>query len=78
MLRFLRPLLCHLVLGALGEDGTAGEQTVAAAVQEWDQWVPRFLLKGRHLWESFACEIWEFPIIRGTLLWSPYNKGPTI
>ncbi|CAE7221984.1 SEC14 [Symbiodinium sp. CCMP2592] len=34
MLRFLRPLLCHLVLGALGEDGTAGEQTVSAAVQE--------------------------------------------
>ena len=22
--------------------------------------------------------IWEFPKIRGTLLWGPYNKDPTI
>ena len=22
--------------------------------------------------------IWEFPKIRGNLVWGPYNKGPTI
>ena len=23
-------------------------------------------------------EIWEFPKIRGTLFWGPYNKDPTL
>ena len=23
------------------------------------------------------CAIWEFPRIRGTLFWSPYNEDPT-
>ena len=27
---------------------------------------------------SLPAPIWEFPKIRGTLLWGPYNKAPTI
>ena len=27
---------------------------------------------------EFRVPIWEFPKIRGTLFWCPYNKGPTI
>ena len=24
-----------------------------------------------------SCLIWEFPKIRGTLVWGPYNKDPS-
>ena len=27
---------------------------------------------------ALVVRIWEFPIIRGTLFWGPYNKGPTV
>ena len=27
---------------------------------------------------AVALVIWDFPKIRGTLFWSPYNKDPTI
>ena len=27
---------------------------------------------------SAGLPIWEFPEIRGTLFWGPYNKDPTI
>ena len=28
--------------------------------------------------QCFGFTIWEFPKIRGTLFWGPYNKDPTI
>ena len=28
--------------------------------------------------EQFQSTIWEFPKIRATLFWGPYNKDPTI
>ena len=28
--------------------------------------------------EELGLPIWEFPKIRGTLFWGPYNKDPTI
>ena len=33
-----------------------------------------FFLWGRAL----GFRIWEFPKVRGTLFWGPYNKDPTI
>ena len=30
------------------------------------------------LWPMPQVLIWEFPKIRGTLFWGPYNKDPTI
>ena len=31
-----------------------------------------------HVSKSSGCATWEFPKIRGTLFWGPYNKDPTI
>ena len=34
--------------------------------------------RGPVRFESFGILTWESPKIRGTLLWCPYNKRPTI
>ena len=39
-----------------------------------------FVLSPGHLQhlENLMNTIWKFPKIRGTLLWGPYNKDPTV
>ena len=33
---------------------------------------------GNMIFVLLSLVIWEFPKIRGTLFWGPYNKDPTI
>ena len=37
----------------------------------------RVPFKGSYM-GSIGFRVWEFPKIRGTLFWGPYNKDPTI